>query len=171
MNIFGVTYDYSTKKIIKNTDDEQPVYPSIGINAQKQVVEFKNYALAIGGQILFPSKLKDFQYYMYLNNKYELEKAKFIAGLYVGNHQYFGDEPRFSNGLKDIGVQLGIEYEIIEKLFFQADFMSGKTPLSNLIIGGAYKLNKNIILSSGFQIPNTKNTSSNGVIFEFTYVQ
>lgn len=172
LNILGVTYDYDIKKIVSNQYNAQPVYPSLGINMQKEVLEFKNYALAIGGQIAFPSKPKEFEYYIYLNNKYELKKTKIVAGFYVGNNNYFGSDTRFSNDLENIGIQFGIEYEILnEKLFFQVDFISGQTSMSNLILGGAYKFTKHLILSSGFQIPNTKNTSSNGLILELTYIQ
>ena len=171
LNILGVTYDYDTKKLISNSNNEQIVFPSAGINMQKQVLEFKKYSLAIGGQIEFPSKPVEFEYYVYLNTRYELKKIKFVAGFYIGNNNYFGNETRFSSDLQNIGIQLGTEYEIIDdKLFFQADFISGRTAISNLIFGGAYKFTKHLIFSSGFQIPNTKNTSSNGLIFEFTYI-
>ncbi|MCX8491900.1 MAG: hypothetical protein ORN54_12630 [Cyclobacteriaceae bacterium] len=171
LNILGVTYDYDTKKLISNSNNEQTIFPSVGINMQKQVLEFKKYSLAIGGQIAFPKKPEEFEYYIYLNNRYELKKIKFVAGFYVGNNNYFGNETRFSSDLQNIGIQLGTEYEIInDKLFLQADFISGRTSVSNLIFGSAYKFTKHLILSSGFQIPNTKNTSSNGLIFEFTYI-
>lgn len=170
-NILGVTYNYEINKMISNKINEQPVFPSAGINMQKQVIELENYSLAIGGQILLPKKPNAFEYYTYLNNKFEIKKIKIIAGLYVGNNNYFGNQIRFSKNTQFIGIQLGTEYEIInDKLFFQMDFISGETSISNLIFGGAYKITKHIIFSLGFQTPNTKKTSSNGLIFEFTLI-
>ncbi|MBX7183138.1 MAG: hypothetical protein K1X82_13590 [Bacteroidia bacterium] len=171
LNVLGVTYGFDKRKFICNSKNEQPIYPSIGLNLQKQLFELNNYSLAMGGQLLHTFKPGEWEYYLFINNKYELKKTKLIAGFYAGNNNYFGTEPRFSNGMKTFGVQVGIEYEIIhEKLFLQADFISGRTPMSNLILGGAYKLSNHWIISSGFQIPNSKKTSSSGLIVELTFV-
>lgn len=170
LNILGVTYNYSQKKLVSNFKNEQPVYPSLGINIQKQIVEFRKYSLALGGQLLFT--FNDFEYYTYLNNKIKLNRTTLVAGLYFGNNNYFGNEARFINGLGDIGLQCGLEYQVIrDKLFFQTDFISGNTPSSNLIVGGAYKFTKKFIISMGYQIPNNKNVSSSGLIFELTFIQ
>jgi predicted lactoylglutathione lyase len=171
LNILGVSYDYDTKKLISSNNNEQPVAPSLGVNMQQQVLDYKDYDLAIGGQLAFPSKPKEFEYYIYLNNRFEFEKTKLVAGFYMGNNNYFGKETRFSNNLQHIGIQLGFEYEIMsDKLFLQADFISGRNSMSNVIFWGAYRFTEHLILSSGFQIPNTTSTSSNGLILELTYI-
>lgn len=171
-NILGVTYDNDEKKIISNPIDEQPVYPSLSINMQKLILENKHYSLAMGGQLAFPAVPSEFEYYIYLNNKFELKKTVLVAGLYYGNDTYFGNETRFSNLVQDIGIQLGLEFEIVKnRWYFQADCFSGQTPISNVIIGGAYKFTKHLILSAGFQRPNTKRTSANGLVLELTYIQ
>lgn len=96
---------------------------------------------------------------------------KFIVGVYVGNNNYFGKETRLTNEIEKWGVQWGMEYEIIkDKLYFQADFISGHTSMSNLIAGGAYKVTKQLVLSAGYQLPNAPSESSEGLIFELTYL-
>ena len=37
LNILGVTYDKDKKYFISNSKYEQPIYPSIGVNAQKKL--------------------------------------------------------------------------------------------------------------------------------------
>ena len=160
---------FKQKKIISNYKNSSPVFPSIGINLQKQILEIKNYSLYSGGQLLFPSKLIDYEYYTYINNKYTLRNLKLIIGVFYGNNNYFGNESRLTQNYKNFGLQMGYEYEIIkDKFFLQSDFVSGYTSLSNLIIGGAYKFTKHLLFSTGFQIPNDNNNSEIGLIFELT---
>ncbi len=172
LNIVGVTYDKKQENFISNSANEQPVFPSLGFNAQKEIVELNSYHLALGGQLLFPKPLRDLEWYFYVNNKFEFKHIKLIAGLFTGNNNYFSPETKLSPNFKLIGLQFGIEYEIIaDKLYLQSDFITGRTELSNLIVGCAYKLTKKLIISSGYQIPNNNNTSLNGLIVELTYIQ
>jgi hypothetical protein len=172
VNVLGITYDYNQKGFIANKKYEQPIYPTLGINMQKRIMKINRYSLAIGGQILFPSELSNFEFYTYVNNKLVIKKTTFVAGIYYGNDNYFGKVDRIYNNVLDFGFQFGFEYQIIkDKLFLQADFLTGNSPMSNLIVGGAYKLTKKLIFSSGYQLPNFKKTSSNGVIIELTFIQ
>ncbi len=172
VNLLGVTYDYTSKGFVSSDVNDTPVYPSFGVNAQKSLIMLKDYSLMIGGQLLFPSQLKNLEYYTYINNKIEIPKTKLIAGLYYGNNNYLGNETRFSNSIQNFGLQFGFEYEAInDKLFIQGDYISGKTAMSNLILGGAYKYSKHIYLSAGYQMPNSKISSSDALIFEFTFIQ
>ncbi|MFM6983387.1 MAG: hypothetical protein ACKOXF_04580 [Chitinophagaceae bacterium] len=171
LNLLGVTYDNHQGKLISSSPNEQPVFPSLGCNAQKQLLESKSDELTIGGQLLFPSIVSKSEYYTYLNNKLQLHHLKMVTGIYFGNNNFFDDKSRFNNNIRKFGIQIGMEYQIIEdKLFFQTDFISGKTAMSNLIIGGAYKCSKHAIISTGYQFPNDKNHYSKGFILEFTFI-
>jgi hypothetical protein len=170
LNLFGITYDHHKKSLVASPAHENPVYPAFGLNIQKQLWKYKRYSLALGGQWLVPPELKNFEWYFYLNNKIELNKGKLIGGLYSGNESYFGSPTRFSNSFQNIGFQLGAEYPLPgDRFLFQADFISGKTVLSSLIVGLAYKLTKNWVLSSGYQMPNEKK-HPNGIVVELTLV-
>ena len=171
LNLLGITYDNAQRTFIKSTINEQPVFPSFGCNAQTRLMETKVDELAIGAQVLFPTKISDAECYTYLNNKVSLHHLKLVTGIYFGNNNYFDDKTRFSNNIQKVGIQLGVEYQLIkDKLFFQSDFISGKTAMSNLIIGGAYKCSKHAIISTGYQIPNDKNKFAKGIILELTFI-
>ena len=100
--------------------------------------------------------------------------AKIVTGLYYTSDGYFGAESRnfFENDFfRKIGLQAGIEQNIWkEKLLFQADFISGKHALGELVLGGAYVISKHWILSAGLQIPTFQSKSTNAFVFELTFV-
>ncbi len=169
VNILGLVYDNKKHFFIKNKTKETPIFPSIGFNFQKKIDISKSYSLGIGYQNLV-SMTPQIEHYMYINNKIELKKLLLILGIYSGNSKYFGLETMGLEPIKYLGFQGGVEYDIwLNKLFLQADWMSGKTPSSNFIVGVVYKIQKSIFISLGFQIPNYSKTSQNGIVFEFTY--
>jgi len=114
--------------------------------------------------------------YLYANSVYynEHSHTKFVSGLYTTTDNYFGPETRnFSEtaALKSIGIQLGVEQNLwAEKLLFQADFISGKHSLGEVVIGGAYFVSKHWVLSAGMQIPTFNSQSQPASVFELTYV-
>jgi hypothetical protein len=172
VNLLGVTYDNQKQSLINSPEGDQPVFPSFGINAQKQIEISEGYQISVGGQLLFPRQPRDAEFYGYLNNRLHIDKLKLIAGLFVGNNYYFDSETRFNDQNKWVGVQCGVEYELIEdRLYFQSDYITGRTALSNLIVGGAYKMLPQLILSAGYQFPNYSVTSTKGLVVELTYVQ
>lgn len=171
LNALGFTYDEPSKSFVKNDENEIPVFPSLGMNFQKEITTHKNYSLSLGGQVAFPKQIVNYEYYAYLNNKFTFKKVKWVGGIYYGNKNYFGSSPLFTSDIKQLGLQLGLELEVIdERLFLQIDFISGRTPMSNLISGAAFKVNNHFILSSGYQLANSPNNSSNGIIFEVTFL-
>ncbi|TAH26835.1 MAG: hypothetical protein EAZ07_02870 [Cytophagales bacterium] len=171
-NILGITYNKGTKSFLSNSFNELPIFPSMGVNAQKKVLESKQYSLALGGQLLFPAQIRQPEWYSFINNKLEFDDIRLVVGLYSGNSNYFGAETKFLNNMKLIGFQLGIEYQLIkDKVFIQSDFISGKTPLSNLIFGAVYKFNIKYLFSLGYQFSNSRTSSSDGFVFEITFLQ
>lgn len=113
-----------------------------------------------------------YEWYTYINNRFEFSGVKVILGLFTGNNNYFDNQSRFIDPEHNVGLQAGVEYELVDNtLYLQADYMTGKTALSNLIVGGAYKVTKQTILSAGYQVPNYSVTSSKGLVVELTFVQ
>lgn len=173
INVLGVTYDIAERKLTTNKPEEKPLYPSYGFNAQKILFQTHQYSISAGTQILFNSAFSKTEWYGYINHKLKLGNAVMLAGIYSGNRNYFGNQTLLSRELKHAGIQAGLEYMLIkDKLFFQADYISGKTVLSNLITGLAYNITPHWILSSGYQMTqNKKDKLPNGTVFEITYVQ
>ncbi|MCX6318092.1 MAG: hypothetical protein NTW29_12430 [Bacteroidetes bacterium] len=172
LNVLGLTYDYSGKKLVSSKTSDEPVYPTYGFNVQKQFLASKKFSMTTGAQLLFNTKFTKTEWYGYLNGKLDLKNTKLIAGLYSGDNNYFGKESRFSSNIYAIGFQAGVEYELIKDRFsFQADFISGKTAVSNLIAGFACSLNPHWILSAGYQMANNRKLFSNGTVLEITFIQ
>ncbi len=172
VNLLGITYDNSAGSFVSSADGEEPVFPSFGINAQKQVEISDHYQISAGGQVLFPRILREYEWYGYLNNRIHLDHLKIVLGLFSGNVNYFDSEPLLKGSSERLGVQVGLEYELLsDKLYVQSDYISGRTALSNLIMGAAYKVMPHLILSAGYQIPNYNVTSSTGLVFEMTFVE
>ena len=93
---------------------------------------------------------------------------------YTTTDNYFGPESRNvveAGALKSLGIQLGVEQNIwAERLLFQADFISGKHSLGEVVIGGAYYVTKHWVLSAGIQIPTFNSQSQPASVFELTFV-
>lgn len=169
LNAFGIAFDYKNKYFLKNNPNETPIFPSLGFNAQKKFDISADYSLGLGFQNLVSISAK-IENYFFLNNKFDFKRLKFVIGLYTGNNNYFGAETRGIDAFKYLGIQSGVEFDIWKnRLFFQSDWMSGKTPSSNLIIGFVYKTQKSIFFSLGYSVPNYTITSQQAIIFEFTY--
>lgn len=169
LNALGIAYDYKKKNFLKNNPNEIPIFPSLGFNAQKKFDISADYCIGLGFQNLISISAK-IENYFYLNNKFDFKRLKFVIGLYTGNNNYFGVETRGIDAFKFLGLQSGLEFELLKnRLFFQTDWMSGKTPSSNLIIGLVYKTQIFLMLSLGYQIPNNSISSQQGFVFELTY--
>ena len=53
INLLGLTYDYASQKLVSSARFEQPIYPTLGGNLQKQLLVINSYQLTLGTQILF----------------------------------------------------------------------------------------------------------------------
>lgn len=173
LNFIGLTYEY--EKDFFPTSSVVPFAPFFVLNVQKKFEINESFSIGNGGQFGFTSNM-DNGIYVYSNGIYKIEKlgTKFVTGLYYTSDGYFGAESRnfFENDFfKKIGLQAGIEQNIWkEKLLFQADFISGKHALGELVLGGAYVISKHWILSAGLQIPTFQSKSTNAFVFELTFV-
>jgi len=171
-NLIGMNLNY--QRGIDFEDDNQPYAPYLSLNLQKAFPLSEKLKFSIGGQSGFNRSSK-FGYYVYSNlglNLHELH-AKIILGTYLSNSNYFGpgNANLFSANSIAVPIQFGIEKSIIkDKLLFQADFISGKHAMGEAVIGFAYFMNKNWILSSGYQIPNDQSMSNKALVFELTYL-
>jgi hypothetical protein len=170
VNLLGITYNEKQKTFVSSARGEYPVYPSVGVNMQQRVFVRGGYSFSVGGQLLTSRSPSNLEVYGYANNRWQHNRLKVVCGIFWGNVSYFGRASFLVKNTILPGVQLGFEHQIIkETLFFQADFLSGRTPYSNLILGLAYKCAEHIILSAGYQIPNDRTTSSPAAIVEFTW--
>ena len=165
-NVIGVTVDYAA-----SLNDNAGTF--MVMNGQKKWDLSPAFSAALGGQIGL-SSFADGGAYAYSNGVYKLENTKFVGGLYYTSDAYFGPESRGFNAsgvLDKFGFQAGIERNLWkEKLLFQADYISGKHSLGEVVIGGAYFISKNVVLSAGYQIPTMGSKSQDAVVFEITYI-
>ena len=172
-NVLGVNYDYTNQ--FTQDKDAIPIAPIFALNAQKKVQLNEIWAWGLGGQMGVNPALKN-GVYAFSNLVYDHEHSgtKLVGGLYYTSDSYFGPETRnFSDyaGLNSLGIQMGLEQNLWkEKLVFQADFISGKHSLGELVVGGAYFLTKNWVLSAGYQIPTCQSKSVNALVFELTFI-
>ena len=166
INVIGVTVDYAA-----SLQDNAGTF--MVVNGQKKWDVSPAFSAALGGQIGL-SSLAEGGTYAYSNGVYRLENTKFVGGLYYTSDAYFGPESRgigTSGVLGKFGFQAGIERNLWkEKLLFQADFISGKHSLGEVVIGGAYFISKNVVLSVGYQKPTMGSKSQDAVVFEITYI-
>jgi hypothetical protein len=172
-NVLGINYDYQQKFVANHS--EQPYNPFFTLNAQKSFQLHEDFKLGLGAQAGF-TQIGQAGAYLYGNSVYinEHTHTKWVSGLYYSTDNYFGPESRnFIEGgaLKSIGLQLGVEQNIwAERLLFQADFISGRHSLGEVVIGGAYYVSKHWVLSAGIQIPTFNSQSQPASVFELTFV-
>ena len=173
INVIGINYDFKNQFTTNTTT--QPYAPMYACNAQKKVKLSEQLSVGIGGQLGTNQALHGGSY-LYTNAIYKDEKTgtKLVGGLYRTSDGYFGPETRnFSEAgaLKKLGMQVGIEKNLWhERLLFQADFISGKHALGELVVGGAYYMSRHMVLSAGYQIPTFHSKSIDAVVVEFTWV-
>jgi len=173
INFIGLTYEYETNFFPTST--VAPYAPFFVLNAQKKSQISEMFSIGNGGQFGLSGDMKS-GVYLYSNGVYKIEKSgtKIVTGLYYTSDGYFGIETRnfFENDtFRKVGLQAGIEQNLWkEKLLFQADFISGKHALGELVLGGAYFLSDHWILSAGLQIPTFQSKSTNAFVFELTFV-
>ncbi len=172
INYLGFSIVQDTNLRLFFNDTLKPYSPFLILNGQKRFSLNNHIGLAIGGQFGFTttSTLKGGSYcfsnFIYNNEAIDL---KTILGLYCASNSFFGEGDRLI-GKSLIGVQAGLEKSIIkDKILFQADFISGQHNFGELVIGGAYFLTKNWILSAGYQIPTFSSSSVNSIVLELTY--
>lgn len=172
-NVLGVNYDYQQKFVANHT--EQPYNPFFTLNAQKSFQLQEDFKIGLGAQAGF-TQVGQGGTYLYGNGVYvnEHTHTKWVSGLYYTSDNYFGPESRNfmeEGALKSLGIQLGVEQNIwAERLLFQADFISGKHSLGEVVIGGAYYVSKHWVLSAGIQIPTFHSQSQPASVFELTFV-
>jgi hypothetical protein len=152
-------------------DTIKPYNPFFLLNLQKGFPIGEKMMLGIGTQYGITTTAitrKGGYYYSNLTYGEKSVGLKLVFGLYAASKSFFGEGKRSVNNT--IGCQAGIEKSIIkDKLVFQADFISGKHNLGEVVLGGAMYLSKNWILSAGYQIPTFGSKSIRAIVFELTY--
>jgi len=176
LNLLGVSFEKNeldhNYRLIKN-DQEIPYTPFLMINAQKRVDISEKFAFGLGVQqgITLTEKKFGGGYY-FLNGILNDESLglKCVMGLYYTSNSFVGKGKRLFNQ-EGVGIQAGLEKKIWkDKLLLQADFISGQHSLGELVMGGAYCLKPNFIVSAGYQIPTFNSISVNSFVFELTFI-
>ncbi|WMW78263.1 hypothetical protein RF683_02125 [Flavobacterium sp. 20NA77.7] len=172
LNVIGLNFEKQKITYSFFTSNIAPYSPFLMVNAQKKIALNEKFSLAAGIQqgISISSTKKNGGYY-YLNSVFKNEAIglKITSGIYYATDSFVGEGKRLysKNGL---GIHSGIEKSIIhKKVVFQSDFISGQHSLGELVIGGAYYLKKDLILSGGYQLPTFNSLSNKSLVFELTY--
>ena len=96
--------------------------------------------------------------YSHLSTRLPKIKTRITSGVLVATTVIFG---------RDVVAYIGgIEQPITEKLNLILDYTSGNHPNGLLISGFSYKLPSDIILVSGYQIPNNRRIARKGFVIE-----
>lgn len=180
VNIVGVNFNsrFRDSIVLVNADlKKTPLNPFVLFNAQKAFQLNDNFKLAVGTQVgINVGGQSHLGNYNYLNLVAEIHKTntKIIAGLHTINKALVGERkntlPNAENNFF-VGYQIGIEQPLIpHKLFLIADFISGTHTLGETVLGGAYNLTPQWVLSAGYQIPNPQSSSVQAVVVEFSFV-
>ena len=172
VNYFGLNFNRLDNYNLEKVASEAP-YNYFGmINLQKRFDVNDQFGFSIGLQqgITTTSNIhfggNYYSNFIYKNNSLGL---KCIGGFYYAMNSLYGEGDRFFN--KGIGIQAGFEKSIIkDKWTFQADFISGKHSLGEMVIGTAFYATKKWVLSFGYQIPNIQSQSQKGFVFELTFI-
>lgn len=172
INIIGLNFEKQKNAYSFVTSNVAPYSPFIMINAQKKIALNEKFSLAAGFQQgISTSTTKKTGGYYYINNVYKNETIglKITSGIYYATNSFIGEGKRFYSN-DGLGFHSGIEKSIIHrKIVFQSDFISGQHSLGELVIGGAYFLTKDLILSGGYQIPTFNSLANKAAVFELTY--
>jgi hypothetical protein len=173
VNFLGVALNNREKLIFNDT--VKPYSPLAALNVQKKIPCSEQVSFGIGGQFGL-DRLAKGGAYVYANSIVLLPRTgtKVVMGLYTSSDGFFGKETRNvveTETLRTVGIQSGVEQRIWrDKLTFQADFISGKHSLGQLVVGAAFSVTKNWVISSGYQIPTFNSLARNGVVLELTYL-
>ena len=96
--------------------------------------------------------------YSHLSTRLPKIRTRITSGILVATTVIFG---------RDVVAYIGgIEQPITKKLNLILDYTSGNHPNGLLISGFSYKLPSNIVLVSGYQIPNNRRTARKGFVIE-----
>ena len=174
LNYLGLTLDEYKK--MKFNAEEEPYNPFLTINGQKKFDINDKVSVALGTLLgITTTKPSKAGYLVFSNFIYNNEEhhLKCVFGLYHASNSFLGKETRnFWNdeGIREIGFQIGVEKKIYKNLLFQADLISGQHALGQTVIGLGYWVGKDIVLSSGYQIPIMNSSAAHAAVLEFTYV-
>jgi hypothetical protein len=175
-NLYGITWDPSLKKIVQQHDPNAgALFPSLLVNTQKFFHWNNHWVTTLGGQAgLDLDKTVAWHgqmWYLFSNTRFKNETLTATGGLFLGNHQLFGKGYLLDFGPDGIpmGFQFGFEYKSPIKNFSVIfDRISGTNQMGVSVLGFGYRVQKNYILSMGYQHPNVGSSNSRGIVLEFT---
>lgn len=169
-NVLGLNFSEKNKSFIENdTNDIDPYNPLIMINGLKQFELTKNISISSGAQ--FGLNFRDNKkttnaalvYGNVLLKNMLVKNSSLVIGGYYNSLHYGG---RFGNR---VGVWVGSEIPIIQKLHIVAESVLGNNAMCYTSLGIIYFPKKRIPITLGIQIPNTK-SNAYSIVFELTFV-
>ena len=170
-NFIGVQSNVSFRGIkVNDSLDNEPLAPLGLVTFQKvfEVNKFLKIGLGtqLGTNLVSQTKkehhLADFTYLNTLSSFFD-EKLKCNAGLYFSDKAYEGEKSR-------LGYMMGYEYTLNSKIHLVGDWIQGKNAIGVSVVGFIYYITPKTPISFGWQIPNSKQKSSQAFVFELTYV-
>ncbi|OLY90938.1 hypothetical protein SAMN05444008_1173 [Cnuella takakiae] len=173
VNYLGLTMAATDHKLhMPFNDHELPYNPFLALNAQKRFSLSEHLTVAAGGQygVTTTTVLRKGGY-AYANMVLNEEAVGFkaVAGLYGATNSFFGAGSRLGGDVP-IGIQAGMEQALVkDKVVLQADYISGRHNISEVVLGGACYLNSKWILSAGYQLPGRLSKSVHALVLELTY--
>lgn len=171
INFIGVQSNVSFRRIkVNDSLDNEPLAPLGLVTFQKVFEVNKSLKIGLGTQLgtnlLAQTKkahhLADFTY-LNTSSSFFDEKLKCNAGWYFSDKAYEGEKSR-------LGYMMGCEFALNSKVHLVGDWIQGKNPIGVSVVGFIYYVRPKIPISFGWQIPNSKQKSSQAFVFELTYV-
>ncbi len=169
VNVLGLNFSDKQKLFLNNdTTDTDPYNPLLMLNGLKYFKLSQNMGIACGSQIGLnyndnkKTKEAGLAYVNFQIKNLLGEESNIVLGSYYNSLHYGGGGNR-------IGAWLGAEIPVVNKVHFMLESVLGYNAISYTSVGIIYYATKQLPLTFGFQIPNTKNNSYS-FVFELTFV-
>lgn len=136
--------------------------PIVGLKEKFPEREFK---LTVGSQILLGLEGNGVGNWSYahLSGRVPKINTRLTAGINYGGRQAFGQ-----NSFSFIA---GVEQPVTKKISIIGDWYSGSEHWAGyLIVGTSYAFNKNTVLYTGYQIPNSPKVGSSGFVIQLAKI-
>ena len=152
VNAFDVTLHIGEiERLIRFEEDVPAESPLFLLNAKKTFTVTNIWRIAAGSRA-GGSKTNfenfDIAHFSYLSTEVCAgEAGKIIGGAYLTN-------PEYSGGDEDWGYMAGFKFRLIRLFNVQADYISGKSDISYITVGGGINLPRDWELATGVMLPS-----------------
>ena len=152
VNAFDVTLHTGDNERLIRLEEENPAEsPMFLLNMKKGFQLTKSWRFAVGSRAGGnKANFEDLEiaHFSYANTEICAgEAGKIVGGAYLTN-------PEYSGGDEDWGYMAGFKFRMIKIFNVQADYISGKSDISYITIGGGLNLPRDWELSTGVMLPS-----------------